>query len=298
MDWDKLRIFQATVEAGSFTHAGETLGMSQSAVSRQISALEQEMGVALFHRHARGLLLTEQGEMLAATTRKVDLQIEQARTDLIDSKNRPTGELRVTTTIGLGSNWLVPNLDGFFDLYPGIDLSVTLSDDELDIGMRQADVALRLRQPMQPDLIQRKLFDVHLHVYASTSYIERFGQPRSLEDLDEHRIISFGPGAPAYLLQEMSWIEDAGRAPGAPPRRIVLKVNNITALYRAVARGHGIALLPDYTVGGEAKLVRLLTDYELPSFECFFVYPSEMRHSARVGAFRDFLLSKARRWRH
>src|SRR5215218_2837719 len=102
MDWDKLKVFHAAAEAGSFTHAGEHLGLSQSAVSRQVSALETELGVSLFHRHARGLILTEQGDLLFRTAHDVFMKLESARAKLTDSKERPHGELRVTTTIGLG----------------------------------------------------------------------------------------------------------------------------------------------------------------------------------------------------
>ena len=116
MDWDKLRIFNAAAEAGSFTHAGDTLNMSQSAVSRQVSALEQELGVPLFHRHARGLILTEQGELLARTAKDVVMKLEATRAKLVDSKGQPSGDLRVTTTVGLGSSWLAWRVNEFLDL--------------------------------------------------------------------------------------------------------------------------------------------------------------------------------------
>src|SRR5215470_4282230 len=124
MDWDKLKVFHAAAEAGSFTHAGEQLGLSQSAVSRQVSALEQELGVSLFHRHARGLILTEQGELLHRTAHDVFMKLEAARAKLTDSRERPNGELKVTTTPGIGVHWLTPRLGEFLDLYP--DIRVTL----------------------------------------------------------------------------------------------------------------------------------------------------------------------------
>ncbi|MGE0847401.1 MAG: LysR family transcriptional regulator, partial [Flavobacteriaceae bacterium] len=99
MDWDKLRIFHAAADAGSFTHAGETLGLSQSAVSRQVSALEQELRTPLFHRHARGLILTEQGELLYRTAHQVFMQLQGVKTRLSDSRERPNGDLKITTTL-------------------------------------------------------------------------------------------------------------------------------------------------------------------------------------------------------
>src|SRR5450631_4499083 len=192
MDWDKLRIFQAAADAGSFTHAGETLGLSQSAISRQVGALEQDLGTPLFHRHARGLILTEQGELLLSTVQDVVLKLDAVRSRLVDSREKPHGELRVTTTLGLGAMWLAPRTGEFLELYPEIKLQLLLSDEDLDLGMRQADVGLRFREPSQPDLIRRRLFTVHFHAYASTEYLKKSGQPRTIADLDQHRIVAFG----------------------------------------------------------------------------------------------------------
>ena len=199
MDWDKLKVFHAAAEAGSFTHAGEHLGLSQSAVSRQVSALEQELTVSLFHRHARGLILTEQGELLFRTAHDVFMKLEAARAKLTDSRERPNGDLRVTTTPGIGVQWLTPRLGEFTDLYPEVHITLLTTDEELDLAMREADVAIRLRQPTQPDLIQRKLFSVHFHVYASPEYLKKFGTPRAPEDLDSHRVLVLGGNIPTYL---------------------------------------------------------------------------------------------------
>ncbi len=294
MDWDKLRIFHAAADACSFTHAGEHLEMSQSAVSRQVSALESDLGVPLFHRHARGLILTEQGELLFRTAREVMLKLEQARSRLVETREKPTGLLRVTTTVGLGTSWLTSRIHEFIELYPDVELELILDDQELDLAMREADVALRVRQPVQPDLIQRKLFSIHYHLYASSAYIKRNGAPETIEDLDNHRIITFGSSAPVYL-RDMNWLETAGRPLNAP-RRPCLKINNVMAIKRAVQRSVGIALLPDYLVDTESDLVQLIPEADVPAFDCYFVYPEEMRNTARVKVFRDFLISKAERW--
>ena len=216
MDWDKLKVFHAAAEAGSFTHAGEQLGLSQSAVSRQVSALEQELTVSLFHRHARGLILTEQGELLYRTAHDVFMKLEAARAKLTDSRERPNGDLRVTTTPGIGVHWLTPRLGEFADLYPEVHITLLTTDEELDLAMREADVAIRLRQPTQPDLIQRKLFSVHFHVYASPEYLKRFGTPRNLEDLDNHRLLVLGGNVPPYL-QRARWLIEVARD-GKGPR--------------------------------------------------------------------------------
>jgi DNA-binding transcriptional LysR family regulator len=295
MDWDKLKVFHAAAEAGSFTHAGEQLGLSQSAVSRQVSALEQELAVALFHRHARGLILTEQGELLYRTAHDVFMKLEAARTKLTDSRERPNGDLKVTTTPGLGVNWLIPRLGEFMELYPDIRINLLVTDEELDLSMRQADVGIRMRQPSQPDVIQRKLFAVHFHAYGSPGYLKRFGTPKSHDDLDHHRILLLDGGSvPSYLQKNRNWLVEAGRN-GKGSRTAYFVVNNILGVMQACQRDLGIALLPDYLVE-EAGLVQLFGEGDEIALDCFFVYPEELKSVARVQVFRDFLVANAQRW--
>ena len=294
MDWDKLRIFNAAAEAGSFTHAGEVLGLSQSAVSRQVSALELDLQTPLFHRHARGLILTEQGEQLFRTVQEVVQKLAVTRMRLTDSRERPHGELRITTTVGIGTNWLAPRLGEFLELYPDITVNVILSDDDLDLSMREADMAIRVREPQQPDLIRRRLFTMHFHAYASPAYIKRHGQPRSLEDLDKHRILIYGASAGNYL-NNINSLQYTGRDSRAP-RASALTINNLTAVCNAVGAGVGIAVLPDYLVQTQSELLPILPEADMPELECFLVYPEELKNVARVQVFRDFLVSNAQRW--
>ncbi len=294
MDWGKLRIFHAAAEAGSFTHAGDHLEMSQSAVSRQVSALEKDLNVILFHRHARGLILTEQGEVLYRTVHDVFNKLETVFTKLADSKLKPSGDLRVTTTLGLGSHWLTSRISEFIDVYPDINLKLLLHNNELDIAMREADVAIWLREPTQNDLIRRKLFTVHLHLYASISYVKKFGNPRDIEELSKHQVITFGGNAPEPV-KALNWLETLF-VDGADKIRPVLTINSLYGLRRAVKSGIGIAVLPDYLVGEDNDIVPVLRDTRLPQFDTYFVYPEELRNAKRIEVFRDFLLTKAKQW--
>lgn len=293
-DWDKLRVFHAAAEAGSFTHAADKLKLSQSAISRQVSALEQDIGVPLFLRHARGLELTEQGELLYRTAEDVLMKLEAARVRLTETKDMPSGPLRVTTTVGLGSGWLTARVQEFIELYPDIQLRLLLTNEELELTPRFADCAIRLRQPQQPDLIQRRLFTVHFHLYASPAYVERFGRPESIDDLDRHRLVIFGERAPTYL-SEMNLLETVGK-PEGQKRATVLQVNNIMSIRIAVQRGIGIAMLPDYIVEENSGLVQLMPEIQAPAFDTYFCYPDTLKNQARLQVFRDFLLSKARTW--
>jgi DNA-binding transcriptional LysR family regulator len=290
MDWDKLRVFHAVAEAGSFTHAGDTLNLSQSAVSRQISALEEALQVPLFHRHARGLILTEQGESLNRTVREVFAKLAMTEALLTESKEKPVGRLKVTTTVGFGSSWLAPRLASFLEKYPDVSIQLLLDDSDLDLAMREADVAIRMHPPKQPDLVQRHLMAIEWRVCASPEYLKKAGTPTKAEDLDNHRLILFGDYHPP--VPDIDWLAEAGgRRPGNP-RKASLEVNSLNAMLLAVKAGMGIAALPDYSHPENDGLVPILQDLKAPRVDVYFVYPEELRNSKRVAVFRDFLLAK------
>ncbi|GAB0116545.1 LysR family transcriptional regulator [Acidisoma sp. 7E03] len=288
MDWDKLRVFHSVAEAGSFTHAGDTLNLSQSAVSRQISALEEALQVPLFHRHARGLILTEQGEALNRTVREVFAKLAMTEALLTESKEKPAGRLKVTTTVGFGSIWLASRCQAFLEQYPEVTMSLLLDDGDLDLAMREADVAIRMHPPKQPDLVQRHLMDIHWTVYAAPEYLKKYGTPQTPEDLDNHKIILFGGYRPP--VDDINWLAEAGRRPGNP-RRAALEINNLHGMALAIRSGLGIGVLPDYLGRDTEGLVTVLQDVKAPKVDVFFVYPEELRNSKRVAVFRDFLLA-------
>jgi DNA-binding transcriptional LysR family regulator len=288
MDWDKLRVFHSVAEAGSFTHAGDTLNLSQSAVSRQISALEEALQVPLFHRHARGLILTEQGEALNRTVREVFAKLAMTEALLTESKEKPAGRLKVTTTVGFGSIWLASRVQAFLEQYPEVSMSMLLDDGDLDLAMREADVAIRMHPPKQPDLVQRHLLDIHWTVYASPEYLKKHGTPQTAEDLDNHKIILFGGYQPP--VEDINWLAEAGRRPGNP-RRAALEINNLHGMALAIRSGLGIGVLPDYLGRDTEGLIHILQDVKAPKVDVFFVYPEELRNSKRVAVFRDFLLA-------
>jgi len=292
LDWDRVRIFYAVAQAGSFTRASDRLSLSQSAISRQISALEDDLGVALFHRHARGLLLTEQGERLLTTAREMAKLMASTQNALGELRNDAAGHLTINTTVGLGTVWLVSQLPEFRKRYPDITLSLVVTDSDVDLSMREADVAIRLQRPTQGDLVQRPLMTAHTHIYASRDYVERNGAPQHESELSTHSLIGYGeeynPPVPS-----LNWILHVGiEDEAAAPRKASLMINNVYGMLRAVEAGLGLASLPDYLGVWSPQLVRLLADVEGPTFTAYFVYPQELRASKRISAFRDFLLEK------
>jgi DNA-binding transcriptional LysR family regulator len=294
LDWDKIKLFYEVAEAGSFTRAGEKLDLNQSSLSRSISALERDLNVPLFHRHARGLILTEHGDALFRAALDMRRSLEVTRQRFAETSERPVGDLKVTATVGIGGIWLTNRIAEFLDLYPEVNVQLILTNDDLDLAMREADLAIRLRRPVQADLIQRRLFTIHYHAYASHAYLERFGEPKCVEDLDHHRIVCLGGHQPAFIL-DLHRLPNLGRDPKSP-RSSRFVVNDSLALRHAIEAGAGIGMAPDYAMGDNPKVRRVLEEVEMPALDSYLVYPEEMRSVARVQVFRDFLVTKAQRW--
>ncbi|MEP2784107.1 MAG: LysR family transcriptional regulator [Pseudoruegeria sp.] len=291
MDWDKLRIFHAVADAGSLTHAGDVLNLSQSAVSRQIRALEESLETTLFHRHARGLILTEQGELLFDATTSMNKRLDTAAARIRDSEDEVFGELRVTTTLGFGTLWLAPRLTHLYEKFPDLKIDLMLEERVLDLPMREADVAIRMKEPSQADLIRKRLMSVRMRLYATESYIEAHGHPKTMEDLADHRLICQHVSA-AQVSAGSSLVKDLL----TKDIRSTLTVNNYFGVLQSVLNDLGIGVLPNYVTllpgndnAEKRNLVRILPEVESAEIPVYLAYPEELRHSKRIGAFRDFV---------
>ncbi|CAL9914542.1 LysR family transcriptional regulator [Candidatus Liberibacter solanacearum] len=294
-DWDKLRVFYVVAKFGSFTSAAEQLNLSQSAISRQISGLEAEIGSKLFYRHARGLILTEQGSKLHNVASDVCRKLESIQIELQESSEKPSGRLRIATTIDLGQNLLQDSFKEFLLLYPDIKIQFILDNKDIDISMCYADCAIRLRKPSQPSLIQRKLVTINMHVYAAPHYLKRRGEPSSIQDLDNHNLLTFGDLIPKCM-EDFNWLATVGRAPHEP-RISFLQINSYLSIMQYCILGSGIALLPDYIVKDSSNIVRVMEDVSMPSFEVYFCYPEALKNTGKLKAFRDFIVLKAQNWK-
>jgi DNA-binding transcriptional LysR family regulator len=284
MDWDKLRIFHAVADAGSLTHAGDVLHLSQSAVSRQIRALEESLNTTLFHRHARGLILTEQGELLFDATSAMTRRLDTASARIKDSEEEVFGELRVTTTTGFGSLWLAPRLPKLYEQYPNLKIDLMLEERVLDLPMREADVAIRMKEPSQADLVRKRLFNVTMRLYATQKYLDQYGTPQTLAEIANHRLICQSPstpqvGAGAQLVASLL----------ANDVTSTLTVNSYFGVLQAVIHDLGIGVLPQYLTVDFPDLVRVLPDVESAEVPVYLAYPEELRQSQRIAAFRDFV---------
>ena len=295
MDWDKLKIFHAVAEAGSFTKASTIMNLSQSAISRQIQSLENELKIHLFERHARGLVLTDNGEYLYKTANDVISKLKEVETTLGDDKDKIHGKLTITTVVSFGTTWLTPRIQEFMKLYPDIEIELIFDDKELDLSTRQADVGIFMRRPKQLNYIQKKLIDLHYHIYGSVKYLEKIGHPKNLRDLDKHKFITYGKGLPSPVFNP-DWALKLGTK-NNKKRKPIMKVNSVYGLLLAVQSGVGLAALPDYIAVNVQNITKVLPDVEGPLTETHFVYPQSLKNVGKVKAFRNFLFSKVSEWK-
>ena len=287
MDWDKLRTFHIVAEAGSFTHAGETLGLSQSAVSRQISSLEESLQIKLFHRHARGLVLTESGELLHNTAKDIFGKLEMVEARLLDSQSLPSGSLRITLPEFIGSTWLAPKLSTLHAKYPDLQITLLIDDRIYNLGMREADAAIRLYKPEQHDLIHSKLGKINFKICGSQKYFENNPTPSKIKDLEGHTLIGYPENVTAPY-EDPNWLlRKAGVNAISNPN--LMHVNSIYAIYEAVRNGAGIAALPEYMVKDDKDIKICLDSIPRPALDVYFVYSEERKHSKRIGLLQDFL---------
>ena len=295
MDWDKLKTFYEVAINKSISKASVKLNISQSAISRQIQDLEYDIKAQLFIRHQKGVGLTEQGENLLKTVRNINSSILDFEVKLIDKKVKPRGKLTVNTTVGFGSTWLTPRINKFAEKYPEVDISLYMTDEEVNLSTRAADIAVRVKRPSQSNLIFKKFVNFNNHIYGSTEYLKKRGIPRVVNDLDKHDLICYGSGLPSPI-SNIDWILKVGKK--NIKRFPKFRVNSIYGMSLAVEKGAGLASLPDYMVAGKTNLVKVLANLVGPSYQTYFVYSESLKNDRRLEVFREFLYNEAKDWNY
>jgi len=293
MDWDKLKIFHNVALDLNISEAANKMNISHSSISRQISSLERDLKVSLFQRHARGLSLTEQGKILFKTVHDIFGKIALTEAQLTDSKEKPTGSLKIAATVAFGTTWLAPRMTKFINSYPDIDVSIKVENKYTDLSQGEADVALRLKEPTQMDLIRFPLYEFQFKIYSSPEYIEKFGIPSDVKDLSNHRIVAFGKDVEPSI-SDVNCILDL--IPKSKKYK-VLYISNMYGVMRAIAAGAGVGALPDYMKSTKNNLVPILPEANTPKATIYFTYPSELKGSKKIEALRDFLVREVNKER-
>ena len=286
MDWDKLKIFHNVALDLNISEAAHKMNISHSSISRQISALERELKVSLFKRHARGLTLTEQGKILFKTAHDIFGKIALTEAQLTESKEKPTGPLKIAATVAFGTTWLAPRIEKFTNSYPDIDVSIIIENKYTDLAQGEADVALRLKEPTQMDLIRFPLYEFQFKIYSSPEYIEKFGIPKDVSELSNHKIVAFGDSVEPSI-PDVNCILDL-----LPKNKKVktLFISNMYGVMRAIGGGAGIGALPEYMRISNNNLVPILPTVDTPKTVIYFTYPPELKGSKKIEALRDFLV--------
>ncbi len=297
MDWDKLKTFYAVASCGSITAAQPILNLCQSAISRQIIDLENRLNTSLFKRNKQGMALTDSGKLLYLTTEETYKKFTQVEAQIQKGQIEPQGHLKIASAAGWVSTLLLNSLDDFSTLFPHINLSIITTDYNPKFHLREVDVAILSYIPHQNNLIQDYLMDFHLNLYASQSYLDKFGTPQNVEDLDNHRLLTFGEDQMLFA-STMDWALCVGRK-GKLPRTPFLKLSSGILLHQAASQGLGIVTLADENYFlQQTPLVRVLPDVTGPILKAYYIYSKEMEGASTIIAFRDHLreVIKKKKW--
>jgi DNA-binding transcriptional LysR family regulator len=284
-----MQVFAQVVESGSFSRASDRLGLSPTAVSRQVADLEAHLNTRLLNRTTRRVSLTESGRAFYERCVQLLADLEEAEQEAGRSAVVPRGTIKLTTSVTFGVRHLAPALAAFMALHRQVRFDVSLSDRMVDLVEEGFDLGVRIGGPGSENLVARKLGETRLVPCAAPAYLEANGAPRTPEELERHNCFTY-----EYVLPRHTWrFRDPSGAERAVRVSGTLHSNNGDILAEAAARGAGIAFEPAFIVGPDVRagrLVPLLQDYVPAPVPVYAVYPSRKHLSAKVRLFVDFLV--------
>jgi DNA-binding transcriptional LysR family regulator len=293
MKWDRLRLFNIVAQTRNITEASYILQMSQSALSRQMKALEHELGVKLFLRNSDGITLTKAGIRLYSSVQVLASDISKTHNQLLQDMDVPSGRLNVTATNAFGALWVAPRMSKFKIAYPEISVALSLRDSEPRVTNFNSDVEVRMTPSSSQDDVQIKLADCKYKIFASKDYLKVNGLPKTTNELDDHKIISYGEDAqPPIDRHRLNWLLTIGKE-NKRPRKPILEVSSIYGIAKATEVGMGIASLPDWMEFEMIELTEILPQLEGPKMSISLCYNYELRNDSRIKAFKDFMLQEA-----
>lgn len=289
MDFEKLRTFFHVASLGSVGEAVKSLKIDKSSISRQIAQLEDQVGAKLFDRNRQKLLLTHQGRILHKRAANILMEVDAAKAAIASKKSLPAGTLTISTTFAIASTWLTHFIDRFIDKYQDIKLCIRATNEPLNLSLREADVAIRPYCNDADDLIQKHLMQWTLKLYASQSYIDRYGIPKTMEELDDHRLIVFGEKAHIYPYSYSNWPLTIGTKNGKY-RKSYLVINSVEGMFNLVSRGIGIGNFATDSPLTKNKLIPILSDTVFQNIDVYYIYPKQLQNVEPVLALEEFLL--------
>ncbi|MEM9530429.1 MAG: LysR family transcriptional regulator [Pseudomonadota bacterium] len=287
--WSDIALFLAIARNGNLSAASEQVGMSQPTLGRRLQALEKRLDATLFVRGGRRLVLTDAGHAILENAERMDREMSAIGRAMDVHARGLSGEVTITATEGIGTDWLAPELVDFHRSYPDIVIKLKVGSRALDLIHREADIAIRLGRPTQPDLIARKLVDVSFGLYGECGYLKSRKAIRSLDDLHDHSFVGL------ELPDGSTTITFSDESPlAARPGRLVFSTNSPSAQISATRAGYGLAVLSSRWAAMYPELERVLPDVEVHRAELWLVTHEELKHSARIRAVSDAIVERVK----
>jgi len=289
MDLAKLKIFYTVAQCGNLTKAAEVLGTSQSSLSRSMQNFEYQMKAKLFERHPRGLNLTYEGEKLFQHASKLMQKNEDFLKSFYMKETVTKNDLKIITTPHVGASWLMSYLKEYMSLYPEVNIKILCKTENLDL--QEADVAICTYIPHHPNLIQHPLKAFPMGLWASPQYIEKYRRPRTIEELDDHKILAYTQNL-TDPYGNFSWILTLG-AKTHQIRKPYLEINSLEGLINATIEGIGIAeLSKESPLVQKSNLVNLFPELQGPMIDIHYIYKESLQNVKSITSMKDFLIQK------
>lgn len=275
LDWSRVQAFLAVAEHGSLSAAARALGQSQPTLGRHIKSFEEDLGVEVFHRHARGFSLTEAGERMVPAARKMQTAMHDIVLAADTGANQDTGTVRIACSVHVAHHVLPPIIAELRQTAPGIDLVIDASDDSENLLFREADIALRMYRPRQLDLITRHIADIPMGAFAAVSYLDARGRPSSTADLRHHDLIGYDQ-APLIRneLARLGILESDLHFP--------VRCDNQTAYWQLVRAGCGIGFSQVDTGRRDPAVEQVPLGFDLPNLPLWLTAHEAVRRIPRV----------------
>ncbi|MCW5604182.1 MAG: LysR family transcriptional regulator [Burkholderiales bacterium] len=285
-------VFVRVAESRSFTEAAKHLGISPSGVSKAISRLEDRLGTRLVHRTTRSINLTHEGSAYYESCRSILDELQAAENAVSEGRALLTGKLRIQMPLGLGQQVMVPLIVEFAELHPELTFDLELSDRESDLASEGLDFAIRINELRSVSCVARHLCNLRFATVASPKYLEKYGEPRTPEELDRHRCLVFYL---PHLRRYREWLfSSAGNVFSHTPAGVI-SLNDAQAVLDAVIAGAGIANVVTYVAHNAVRSGQLrviLPRYTAVGPPVTLVYLAHRHLAARVQAFVDFVRTK------
>tara|TARA_B110000116_G_scaffold245046_1_gene235875 strand:+ start:4344 stop:5237 length:894 start_codon:yes stop_codon:yes gene_type:complete len=276
VSWDDFRIADQVAKSGSLSGAGKQLNMNHATVLRHINQLEQALGVTLFIRHQRGYRLTDAGQLMRDEMPDIQRHFTRLENRLTSVEGQISGNLKITTVVSASSSLLYPGFKAFRDQYPQLRLQVIATDEIIPLDQGAAHVSIRVGpKPNGPDLIVKQLTEINIRYYAAQSYIDSFGMPKNLAELNQHVW-----ALPSSEKHHIPFIKSLLQH--IDPQQIVYQSNNFSDVHLAIISGIAIGPMEQYQAKKHLQLVPIPVEFKKNSDALWFVYHRDLKDSARI----------------